>query len=597
MSAWGETVSVGADRATAMLGWMQEIAPYGILTTDRELRIQSWNEWLVQHSGREAGEVLDRPLFEVFPDLPQRRLDEHYRRALQGEVSVLASALHRYLLPLAAPVRGTGFSHMQQTARIAPLLSGGILLGTITVIEDVTQREVHAALLRRQHDHERLLSSTLAHLLQSRDPLREVAEIYPKVAAALDLELCCSYMLDPDQGTLRLHTNGGGPLENRWLPHSLSLADGLCGRCATQRQPVLLAQLQESDDPGAARLREYGLRAVAVFPLLVGERLLGTVAFGTRARDRISPTDVEFLSTLAQYVAVALERGLRDQALCTAQEALSRHAETLEGKVVERTAALHETIAQLESFSYTVAHDLRAPIRALIGYSDILLTDFGAQLPDTGRGMLQRVHASSLRLDQLTRDLLRFSRVSRDKLEITPQNLDDLVPEVIASTAGLQPGMLTLETPLGAVWAQRTLLQQCLANLIDNALKFGAPGRPLHLVIRSEILTGDDDTTTRQAAFADASFGAINAEPRPWLRVYVIDNGIGIPRDAHHRIFGIFERLPTGRATEGTGIGLAIVERAVQRMGGRCGVDSEVGVGSRFWIELAAAPVSPTASR
>jgi signal transduction histidine kinase len=187
---------------------MQQLAPHGIFTTDDDLRIQTWNHWLETHSGLSADKVIGRRLADAFPELAARQLEDHYRRALEGQVSVLSTALHRYLLPMPVTLRDSGFSHMQQTARIGPLLLDRVVCGTITTIEDVTQREMQTAVLRE-------------------------------------------------------------------------------------------------------------------------------------------------------------------------------HAADLENKVRERTSRLDETVAQLESFSYTVAHDLRAPIRTFKGYTEILLEDYEGELPAT----------------------------------------------------------------------------------------------------------------------------------------------------------------------------------------------------------------------
>src|SRR6186713_3307707 len=105
-------------RGTALLHWMQQLAPHGIFTTDNDLRIQTWNHWLETHSGVAAGTVLGKPLFQVFPELVTRKLDAQFHRALEGQVSVLSTALHGYLLPFPVTARDSGYPHMQQTARI-----------------------------------------------------------------------------------------------------------------------------------------------------------------------------------------------------------------------------------------------------------------------------------------------------------------------------------------------------------------------------------------------------------------------------------------------------------------------------------------------
>ena len=590
----------------AMLAWVEALAPYGIFTTDANLRIRSWNQWLVTHSGLTVDEVVGRELTEVFTDLRERRLDEHFRRALDGEISMLSTALHKYLLPLRSTIRTMQGAEMLQTARIAPLLFGDHIIGTIATIEDVTQRESQATVLRRQQEHDRLLSHALALLLSSDTPLQVAAQLFPNIAAPLRLEVYFNYLLAPDGTELRLHAAGGVTPEVQKAMAVLKVGEGVSGTAAFGRKPVYIPDVQASTEPHAQVVRRLGMRAYASFPLLVGDRLLGTVSFGSYHRPTIAADEIEFLFTVAQYLALALDRALREEALRDAQKTLSDHAEILETKIAERTARLHETIVQLESFSYTIAHDLRAPIRSLKGFSEILLNDYAAALPDAAQGMLGRLLRASQRLDALTRDLLQFSRLVRQDVKLGPVDVDELVHEIVAVTPALQDGVLTLPGALGVVSAQRTLLQQCLANLFDNALKFARPGVPARIVVRAEgrVEVGPADVPAVSAVFRSTPSHAApklkstgtTSMPRPAdagspprIRIWVEDNGIGIPRNAHEKIFGIFERVSGVDHIEGTGIGLAIVARAMQQMGGSCGVESTPNHGSHFWLELASA--------
>lgn len=145
----------------ATLRWLNDLADHGILITDADLRIQGWNRWLEIASGLSAAEVLGRPLVEVFPDLAERRLDQRYEQALSGQVAVLAQRFHRYLLPLPPRINGTLFTYMQQSVRIAPLTAGDAVVGTITLIDDVTERVAREDELKRQIEELEALQSGL----------------------------------------------------------------------------------------------------------------------------------------------------------------------------------------------------------------------------------------------------------------------------------------------------------------------------------------------------------------------------------------------------------------------------------------------------
>src|SRR3954469_345346 len=120
----------------ATLEWIDRFAPYGVIATDSDLRVLSWNHWMQTHSGREVASVVGKPLFELYPDLVQRRISAHFERALKGEVNVISTALHGYLIPLPPSLRESGFEFMRQTVRIAPLTIAEEIVGTIIIIED-----------------------------------------------------------------------------------------------------------------------------------------------------------------------------------------------------------------------------------------------------------------------------------------------------------------------------------------------------------------------------------------------------------------------------------------------------------------------------
>jgi PAS domain S-box-containing protein len=249
-----------------------------------------------------------------------------------------------------------------------------------------------------------------------------------------------------------------------------------------------------------------------------------------------------------------------------AQTQLQAQAGELERKVTERTASLREAIAQMEEFSYSVSHDLRAPLRAMNAYAEVLIEDYGAQLDDTARSHLERIRRSSARMEKLTHDVLTYSRIARTEIQLAPTDVGKLVRELIDQYAELQPAAATVKIagPLLPVLAHESALAQCLGNLLTNAVKFVAPGERPKIRVSTHTAGGR-------------------------VRICVDDEGIGIPPQYHAALFRVFERLPTRVHYEGTGIGLAIVRKAAEKMGGRCGVESDGRRGSRFWVELAGA--------
>lgn len=256
-----------------------------------------------------------------------------------------------------------------------------------------------------------------------------------------------------------------------------------------------------------------------------------------------------------------------------------RTEERLERMVEERTAKLREMVAELEAFSYSIAHDMRAPLRAMQGFSDILLTDYASQLDPAGQNFLQRIASSAGRMDNLIQDTLNYSRVLRAELPMEPVNLRTLVRGIIDTYPTLMPDKadITLEGELPVVLGNEAMLTQVFSNLLGNAVKFVAQG------IKPKIRVWAEDVNLPRRSPASPMLKELSQSHKT-VRIFVQDNGIGIEPAQHERIFAIFQRA--SRGYEGTGIGLAIVKKAVERMGGEVSLQSEPGRGSTFWIEL-----------
>jgi len=240
--------------------------------------------------------------------------------------------------------------------------------------------------------------------------------------------------------------------------------------------------------------------------------------------------------------------------------------QSLEGRVAQRTEELTRTVRELEGFAYTVAHDLRAPLRAMSGLSRLMVEDFGKELRPPGPEYLGRIESAAHRMDELIIDLLDYSRLSYSQLEVHPVDVGAVVTgtvEALEADIEKHQGRVEIGECVGSAVASEALLQQILANLIDNALKFVAPG------VAPRVRVWTEPTDSR-------------------LRIWVEDNGIGIPQEHRERIFGVFQRLNRAEDFPGTGIGLAIVRKAAERMGGKVGVVSKPDGGSRFWVELQA---------
>jgi PAS domain S-box-containing protein len=252
--------------------------------------------------------------------------------------------------------------------------------------------------------------------------------------------------------------------------------------------------------------------------------------------------------------------------LVKAHADLEDYSRNLEAQVAERTAHLQQTIADLEAFSFTVSHDLRSPLRAMQGFAGAVQSEYADKLDAQGRDYLERISSSAMRLDKLILEVLNYSQVGRGEVPIRSIDLNQLVEEVLHSYPSLQTPRadITIKRPLPSVLGNHSSLVQCVSNLLENAVKFIPSGG------RAKVRVWADKRDSK-------------------IRLSIEDNGIGIPEDSLSKIFEPFQRAHPRAGYEGTGMGLAIVQKAAQRMGGTVGVQSRDGHGSTFWIELPAA--------
>ena len=249
---------------------------------------------------------------------------------------------------------------------------------------------------------------------------------------------------------------------------------------------------------------------------------------------------------------------------------LRRANRELEQRVLERTRELEIANRDLEAFSFSVSHDLRAPLRIIQGFCEVFIEDFGSHVPEEGRALLKRIEEGAHRMSRLIEDLLNFSRAGRRALEPTRVAMSELVRAVIAELAEpCASRKVEVEiADLPDAWADPALIRQVLINLLSNALKFTSTRASARIEVRSSECEGQ--------------------------HVYRIsDNGVGFDEAYAHKLFGVFQRLHSEEEFAGTGIGLSIVKRIIERHRGRIWAEGRPNEGATFSFTLPAVKPEP----
>ena len=395
------------------------------------------------------------------------------------------------------------------------------------------------------------------HFLTDDNPEDLATFVCERICEPLGIEVCIFRQFDTESGKFRIRAFSGITETQARQIGRIYWVEGVVRRIAAEPRPTVFENVRSSSDPQLAVLRAIGVDAWVCHPLVSGVSLIGFFCFGTRTRPRFDHDELAVMHSVCSQLAVAIARKQAERELHHLNLELNRRVE-------ERTAEFRDTLDQLEAFSYSVAHDLRAPLRTIRGFSQALLEDYGRDLDPVGKDFLRRIDSGGARMDVLIRDLLEYSRMGHSEMTIECVDLDEVIDTVVAQFSGGDSDgrpQFQIVKPFGVVQGHTATVRQVVFNLVANAVKFVRPDTPPRIVIRSQQREGN-------------------------IRLWIEDNGIGIAPEHLQRIFGVFERLHTSDSYPGTGIGLAIVAKGIRRMGGTMGVDSVEGQGSRFWIEL-----------
>ncbi|MBP3954471.1 response regulator [Gemmata sp. G18] len=538
--------------SAGFLSQLDAVGDWGLLATDTELTVTGWNRWLERQSGLAAEEVLGRKLFDLFPDLPARGLDRYFRQVLAGQTAILSQRFHTYVLPMPTPIVGAERGRMQQSARILPLVTDGSVLGTLTLIEDVTERVVRDAELRARGRQQAAVASSARSALAGHDVAVLCGESVGHLTETIGADCAEVLELQPGgAGWARLAGTGwpesSGPVfQAAETPRILAVLDSesaVLGEPDGDPRFALEAYLRDQKVARGLVVRIPGRR----------NRPFGLLGVYTRAPHRFTPDEIQCVRALADIIGTAAER------------------KQLDAELRLRVGELAEADRRKDEFLAMLAHELRNPLAPVRNAVQILRATYTHDPVVTrltemlGRQVGQMAH--------MVDDLLDVSRFTRGTVELRtePVVLADAIDRALEMARPLIDARrhdINVSVPSEPIHldADPTRLTQILGNLLNNAAKYTDDGGRIWLSVSRE---GDEAV------------------------VRVRDTGIGLAPDMLLRVFDLFtqENRTLDRAQGGLGIGLTLVRSLVELHGGTARAFSDgPGLGSEFVVRLPALP-------
>ena len=513
-----------------------------IIGKDLQGTITSWNRGAETLYGYTAEEIVGRPVSVLIPPDQQDDFPHIMERLRRGE-----RIEHYETVRICKDGRRVDVALSVSPIRTAD----GKIQGASKIARDITPRKRAEAAVRRQTERLRLLWEAAAVLITADDPDAMLRKVHGMIGPHLGVDAYFNYIVDDSGAALQLSSYEGVSSESARTVARLDFGEGISGTVAIQRRPVVATDIQQSVDASTRALKALGIRACVCRPLVVGDRLLGTLSLASRTKDRFDDEELAFIETICQYVTVACER-------------------------LRLLNELKEAGLRKDEFLAMLAHELRnplAPIRSAVKVLNLK----GSAVPEA-RWSREIIERQVQHLTRLVDDLLDISRITRNKLVLQKSRIElaEVIGGAVDSSRPLieQYGhKLTVSLPSRptSVEGDAVRLSQVFQNLLNNAAKYTERGGRIWLTAERQ----DDGVVVR-----------------------VKDTGVGVPPDTLPRLFEMFYQVDRSleRAQSGLGVGLALVRRLVEDHGGRVEARSEgVGKGSEFIVHLPVVTEAATA--
>jgi len=508
---------------------------HAIAIFDRDLRHVYVSQRYLHDYAVGDKDIIGKHHYEVFPEIPERWREVH-RRALAGEVlSMEEDSFER-------PDGSVDWT----TWECRPWYqSDGSIGGMILYSELINERKEREQTIRQLNERLMILVEAIQQLAAA-SSLEAVQEhLVRAVRAMLDCDAATLVLQEGDQ----VYYLDEDAIEPLWKGHRFPMDACISGWVIRENQAAVIEDIRADERIPQDTYASTFVRSLAMVPIHTTEPM-GALGAYWKDLHRASDEEMELLDALSYATARAIET--------------IQLTQKLEQRVAARTAALEAANRELETFTYSVSHDLKAPLRGIDGYSKLLLDQYETELDDEARFFITTIRESTRQMNTLISDLLAYSRMERAALNLERIELSGFIDAILASyRRDLEEKSILLrrKIELEEIVADTTALSIALRNLLDNAIKFSSG-----------------------AAAAEITLSALDTEDG-W-QLSVADNGSGFDMKYHDRIFEIFQRLHRSEDYPGTGVGLAIVAKAVKRMGGQIYAQSEIGKGATFTMNI-----------
>ena len=521
-----------------------DVAQEGIWVADDGGVITYVNQRLADLLGYVNGSLLGRPVYDFIE--PDSRPSA--QRSLAPRVAAQSQDLR---------FRRRDGSRLWGLVSSSPILGkDGALVGTVGMITDITERKRTEDQLRRSADRLAMLHDMDQAILAAQSPADVGRAALGRMRRMVPCQRCTVVLFDFDRGTAELIAGYSGGVQLAAAP--LPMAEFSAAEVLRRGSVRYVEDLAAIEDP-APMLRQLlaeGLRSVLSSPLMVEGEVIGEINLAASAPAAFDAEHRDIALEMATPLAIAIQHArLRQE--------LSRQTGELERKLADRGSALRAVTAEVETLLYSVSHDLRAPLRHLIGFSRMLIDDHGRDLDPGALHYATRIREAADQMATLVDDLVGLTRIGRQDLLRREVGLTTLVEDVVdqlrASSDGRVIDWKIEELP--TVECDPGLAKIAITHLLANAVKF-----------------------TRPRERATIRIHPVEADGQVGLGVE--DNGVGFKMAYAGKLFGLFQRLHRADEFEGNGAGLAVVQRIVHKHGGRVWAESEPDAGARFYITL-----------